>query len=376
MRLLDGARKVLDVVLPGLDKRLAEAPLTIWEQPGGAGLAAFEEAGGPGLLVPQAYGGCGANLATAVRVQQAIGARSPSLAVATTMHHFSVATLVELGTYSTGMDWMLLAAIARDNLLVASGFAEGHSGQGVLSPTMSAVRRGEVVVLNGSKKPCSLARSMDLLTASVMLADADGTPQLAVAMVPAGTAGMSVRPFWGTPALAGAESDEVVLTDVEVPPELVVRAELVDADRLDYLQTVGFVWFELLVAASYLGAATGLAERLLAAPEADVSAQARVATTVRAATLLLDGTATAADAGPIGEDQLADALACRYAVQDAITNVLDIAVEGLGGMAFVSSPDVAYLAGACRALAFHPPARHRTAGALRDFFTGAPLRVQ
>jgi alkylation response protein AidB-like acyl-CoA dehydrogenase len=374
MRLLEDAREQADEVMPGLGKRLAEEPLALLEQPGGPGLAAFKEAGGPGLLVPQAHGGRGADLATAVAVQLAIGSRSPSLAVATTMHHFSVASLVEVSAQAGGMEWLLLTAIARDNLLVASGFAEGRAGQGILSPAMTATERDGVVVLNGSKKPCSLARSMDLLTASVMLPGAGGAPQLAVAVVPAATAGVSVRPFWNTTALAGAESDEVVLTEVEVRPDLVVRTGPLDSGRLDQLQTVGFVWFELLMAASYLGATAALAEKLLAAPHAETAAQARVATAVRAAMLLVEGTAASVSA-PISQRHLADTLACRYAVQDAITGVLDVAVEALGGMAFVSSPDLAYLAGACRALAFHPPARHRMATALRDYFLGEPLRV-
>ncbi|WP_027658999.1 acyl-CoA dehydrogenase family protein [Salinispora fenicalii] len=374
MRLLEKARDVLDEVFPGMDKRLAEAPLAVWEQPGGPGLTVFKDASGPALLVPAAHGGRGASLLTATRVQRAIGARSPSLAVATTMHHFSVASLVEVAAASTGMEWMLLAAIARDNLLVASGFAEGRAGQGILAPTMSAVERNGVVVLNGTKKPCSLARSMDLLTASVNLPGDDGDARLAVAVVPASTPGVSVQPFWNTPVLAGAESDEVVLTNVEVPQDLVVRTELADGDQLDQLQTVGFVWFELLMSASYLGAVTTLAERLLAADRADTWVSAQVANTVRAATLLLEGTA-AATVGHIGEQHLADALVCRYAVQDAITQVLDLAVEGLGGMEFISSGDVAYLTGACRALALHPPGRHRMAAAMRDYFTGGPLRV-
>ena len=374
MRLLDDAREMLDELFPDLDRRLAEMPLATWEQPDGPGLKIFKEVGGPGLLVPRVHGGRGADLTAAVRVQRAIGARSPSLAVASTMHHFSVASLVELSEATSGMEWMLLTAVARDNLLVASGFAEGRAGQSILSPGMTGVEQDGTVVLNGSKKPCSLAESMDLLTASVTLPGPDGTPQLAVAMVPASTPGVSVRPFWNTPALAGAESHEVVLTDVRVPTDLVVRTELLDGDRLDHLQTVGFVWFELLMAASYLGAATGLAERLLSAPRADVGAQARVATTIRAATLLLHGTA-AAGAGNIDERHLADALACRYAIQDAIAVVLDIGVEALGGMAFITSSEVAYLAAACRALAFHPPGRQRMAEPLRDYFTGAPLRI-
>ncbi|MGC5051852.1 acyl-CoA dehydrogenase family protein [Micromonospora sp. DT48] len=364
---------VLDEVLPGLDKRLAESPLSTWEQPDAPGLAVFKEVGGPALLVPQEHGGLGGDLLTATRVQRAIGARSPSLAVATTMHHFSMASLVELTATSTGMEWMLLTAVARDALLVASGFSEGRAGQGILTPTMTATERDDVVVLNGTKKPCSLARSMDLLSASVVLPGDDGKPQLAIAVVPAAAPGVSVRPFWNTPALAGAESDEVILTDVEVPQSLVVRTELVDGDRLDHLQTVGFVWFELLMASSYLGAATALADRLLESRSADVGVQAQVASTIRAATLLVEGTATRS--GPINEERLADVLVCRYAVQDAITRVLDLTVEALGGMAFISSGEVAYLAGACRALAFHPPGRHRMAASLRDYFTGGPLRV-
>ncbi|GAB3861790.1 acyl-CoA dehydrogenase family protein [Micromonospora andamanensis] len=373
MRLLDEARVVLDEVLPGLDKRLAEAPLATWEQPDAPGLAVFKEAGGPALLVPQEHGGLGGDLLTATQVQRAIGSRSPSLAVATTMHHFSMASLVELAARSSGMEWMLLTAVARDSLLVASGFAEGRAGQGILTPTMTATERDGVVVLNGTKKPCSLARSMDLLSASVVLPGDDGNPQLAIAVVPASSPGVSVRPFWNTPSLAGAESDEVTLTDVEVPQNLVVRTELVEGDRLDHLQTVGFVWFELLMSASYLGAATALADRLLGSASADVGVQAQVASTIRAATLLVEGTATRP--GAIGEDRLADVLVCRYAVQDAITRVLDLTIEALGGMAFISSGEVAYLAGACRALAFHPPGRHRMASSLRDYFTGGPLRV-
>jgi alkylation response protein AidB-like acyl-CoA dehydrogenase len=374
VRLLDDASEVLDNILPGLTKRLFDAPMQTWEQPGGPGLRIFKDVGGPALLVPQVHGGHGVDLPTAVQVQRAIGALSPSLAVATTMHHFSVASLVEVGNNSAGMEWMLLAAIARENLLVASGFAEGRAGQGILSPAMTAVERDGVIVINGSKKPCSLAESMDLLTASVTLPGPDGAPHLAVAVLPAASPGVSVRPFWNTPALAGAESHEVVLEDVEVPPDLVVRTELTDGNRLDHLQTVGFVWFELLMAASYLGAASSLAERVLSAPRADLGAQAQVATAVRAATLLLHGTA-AATSSAIEERHLADALVCRYAVQDAITTVLDVGIEALGGMAYIGSPDVAYLAGACRALAFHPPGRHRMATALRDYFTGDPLRI-
>ena len=162
------------------------------------------------------------------------------------------------------MEWMLLEGIATGNLLLASGFSEGRTDGGILRPTMKANVTDEGVRLTGVKRPCSLARSMDLLTASVQVPRLDGPgDQLAVAMVPAQSEGLRVTPFWSTFALAGAESDQVSLDDVLVPAELLVRTEVSGAEQLDDIQTAGFVWFELLMMGSYLGAASALVERVL-----------------------------------------------------------------------------------------------------------------
>jgi len=375
MRFLERERTELDRLMPGLDQMLAATALPELEQPGNPGLAAFRDTGGPGLLVPTEHGGGGADLLSAVRVQRAVGSRSPSLAVATTMHHFSVASLVETAAGSSGMEWMLLAAIAKDNLLLASAFAEGRTGQHILSPGLTARVEGEKVWLTGSKKPCSLAHSMNLLTASVALPTADGGTRLAIALVPADAPGVSVRPFWSSPILAGAESDEVVLHDVEVPAELIVRTDVTADGHLDHLQTVGFVWFELLMTASYLGAASALVERVLAVGSTDAALRAALATDLQAAMLTVEGLARAADTTAPDNDTLGQALVCRYHVQDVITSVAGRCVEALGGMAFIGSGDVAYLNSACRALAFHPPSRARMATALLEHFAGEPLRV-
>ncbi|MET9225628.1 acyl-CoA dehydrogenase family protein [Lentzea sp. NPDC003310] len=371
MQYLRRERDQLERLLPGLDDALAAVPLAELEQPGGPGIGLFRDHGGAALLVPAEHGGHGADLLAMVRVQRALGARSPSVAVATTMHHFSVASLAETARTSNGMEWLLLSAIAKDNLLLASAFAEGRTGQHILSPSIVARVDGGKVFLNGSKKPCSLSRSMNLITASVSLPGPDGTAQLAVALVPADAPGVSVRPFWTSPILAGAESDEVVLADVEVPEELVVRTGVTSDGQLDHLQTVGFVWFELLMTASYLGAASALVERVLQNEKVDARLRADAATAVQAAMLAVESVA----AREPDQDALADALAVRYAAQDAIDQVVGLCVEALGGMAFIGSGDVAYLNSACRALAFHPPARARTSGALLDRLRGEPLRI-
>ncbi|MBW8795394.1 MAG: acyl-CoA/acyl-ACP dehydrogenase [Streptomyces sp.] len=376
MHFLEYERAALADLLPGLDDALTGAPLPTWETPGNPGLDHFRAAGGPGLLVPAEHGGKGADLLAAVRVQRAVGSRSPSLAIATTMHHFSVASLVETAARSSGMEWMLLAAIVKENLLLASGFAEGRTGQGILNPAITARVEGDKVWLNGVKKPCSLAWSMDLLTASFPFPDEDGTARLAVAVVPAKTPGLSVRPFWKSPVLAGTESDEVVLEDVEVPGDLLVRTDVSVDGELDHLNTVGFVWFEALMTASYLGAASALVERTLARPGVPAAARAQAVTAVESAALMLRGLAARASDAPIDDEVLAQALVSRYTTQDLIGRVLDVCVEALGGMAFVSGDDIAYLNSACRALAFHPPSRSRMHEALAGYFgAGESLRI-
>src|SRR4051795_10702146 len=123
MNFLKRDRETLDKYLPGFDERLAAFPLLDLEQPGNQGLSILRELQGTGLLVPSEHGGKGASAVDAIRIHRAVAARSPSLAIAMTMHNFSVATLCEYlfyGDFTIG----LLKDIAAGQLLVASGFAE------------------------------------------------------------------------------------------------------------------------------------------------------------------------------------------------------------------------------------------------------------
>lgn len=374
MQFLETERATLQRFMPGLDDDLARIPLAELEKPGNPALALFKAAGGPSLLIPTAQGGDGATALEATRVQRAIGARSPSLGVASTMHHFSVASLAE-ASLGDGWEWMLLEGIASGQLLVASGFAEGRSAAAILSPTLRAVRRGDSLIVTGSKKPCSLSRSMDLLTASVAVTGEDGRDRMAVAVIPVGSPGLEVRPFWNNFVLAGAESDEVVLKDVEVPGRLVVMAESTEDQQPDQLQTSGFIWFELLVTASYLGAASALVEGVLSAAKADAVERAALVIETEAAMAMLEGVARAKDSGEQGPEMLAKVLCVRYAVQDAIGRINRRAVELLGGMSYIGSSDAAYMSAACAGLMFHPPSRTHMSDQLCDHFAGRPLRV-
>lgn len=369
MTFLAAEREALAGLLPGLDAALAAEPLMAWETRDSKALRLYRDAGGCGLLVPAEHGGPGVDPLTAVRVQRAIGARSPSLAVATTMHHFSVASLAELSTLGTGFEWAVLQAIAEQRLYLSSAFAEGNPSTNILAPRVTARRVDGGLLVNGSKKPCSLTWSMDLMSASVAVvgettgdtADTtaggqSGPERLAIVLIPATDPGLTRRPFWESFVLAGAESDEVVLTDVFVPDLMTFYPA--DATMTDPIQGRGFLWFELLVAASYIGVASALVERVLVSGRG--SAHERVALVADLETAMAAVEAVARCL-PARDDEdverlLTRSLYVRYGVENAVARVSMAAAALAGGIAFVSTPDIAYLLAASRALAMHPPA--------------------
>lgn len=374
MEFLAEDRRALEGFLPGFDARIASMPLAEMEGRDSQVVELFREAGGAGLVVPRDFKGHGASPSAAIRVQRAIGSRSPSLAVATTMHHFSTASLIELQQAEGGFEWLLLQAIAEQGRLLASGFAEGVHGQGVFSPAMRARRVDGKFLVSGKKKPCSLSRSMDVLTASVAVSgEAPGAaPEFAVALVPASSPGLEVADFWGSPVLAGAQSEAVTLSDVSVDPDLVIGVENTDA-----VQAASFLWFELLITASYLGMASALAERAIAAERGDPAPRATMVAGLEAAMASLAAVAHRMEQGDRGESLLVQALLHRYAAQDAINRSVAAAVEQLGGMAFIGGEEVSYFASASRALAFHPPQRQGPGSrAVLAALAGEPLKIE
>ena len=182
---------------------------------------------------------------------------------------------------------------------------------------------------------------MDLLTASVRVPRLDGRgDQLAVAMVPAAVAGLS-----GHPVLehlrAGRRGERPGQPhDVLVPADLLVRTDS-GGEQLDDMQTAGFVWFELLMMGSYLGAASALVERVLdneRVPEAERAAaggrrRGREAAVENVARQIPE---RSAGPRPARRGPSTSATPCR-----APSRAWFPAVELLGGLDFIGSDDTA-----------------------------------
>lgn len=378
MEFMQVDRETCESLIPGLLGALSDVPFTELESESGPAIGIFRDHGGSNLLVPAAFGGQDATALQAARVVRALGAVAPSLSVATAMHHFSIGTLFGVAdTFAAGtdLDDMLLKRVAAERLLVCSAFAEGRTNQGILTPTMQARPVDGGYLLTGSKKPCSLSRSMDLITASVGMPQPDGSSEMGFLILPADTPGISIHPFWNTPVLVGAESNELRLDDVFVTDRQILQPPAELAEALSELQEVGLIWFQMIVCAAYTGMASSLVDRVLRRGRGAPADRAQLAMTIETAAHLTEGLARRVMDDDTDNDGLAAALVSRFAVQRLIAEATAQAVELLGGMAFISSSDVAYLAAATRAIAFHPPSRTSTLDGLLDYWTGQPLVV-
>lgn len=375
MEFMRADREACDRLLPGLRERLTEIPLRELESLESPAMGLFRSHGGPALLIPADRGGLGASALDAVRVVRVLGSLAPSLAVATAMHHFSIAMLYSItGLYGRDTEIEpILERVSRERLLVASGFAEGRSNQGILSPNTVATPVDGGYLINGAKKPCSLSRSMGLLTSSVAVPRADGTTEMGLLLVPADAPGISIHEFWSTFPLAAAESNEVRLTDVFVESTKILRPPPDLVAQLSELEEAATIWFQMIVAAVYTGMVSRLADMVLERARGAATDRARLLMTVESASMLTEGVARRVMSGDTGNDCAAAALVTRFAVRELLTQALDLAVELLGGMSYIQSPDVAYLTAAVPAIAFHPPSRTSMTDALLDYYSGKPL---
>jgi len=376
MEFLAAERATLERFMPGFDTALAAAPMMDLEKHGSPGPELYRRHGGARLLIPCQYAGKGATPLDAIHIHRAIASRSPSLAVAVAMHNFSIATLVEVYLSGSGLEGLLLEAIATQDRLVASGFSEGQTGRGILQPSMEARRCNGNVIINGQKKPCSLTWSMDLLTASVKVVDGSTGPaeRLAVVIIPIKSSGIERQRYWNSWVLAGAESDMVTLKDVQLEERLVYP--LSDDGDVESAQISGFLWFEILLSASYLGIASGLANRVFHGSKGTSIDKTQLGVELEGAAAALEGIARSMMANPRGKDELARMLLVRYSVQNAIARATALALEILGGIAFVQSSEIAYLFSAAHALSLHPPNRTSMAEQLSAFLGGGGYSVK
>jgi alkylation response protein AidB-like acyl-CoA dehydrogenase len=367
------SRAVLEQFAPGLDAVLARHGLSALEAMEPYELKALmRDFGLPALWVPRTLGGGGISPYDGIRIQRAVGARSPSMAVMLTMHNFTVSFSASLAD-SVPPCAEMLRQVAADNLLVASAFAEGRYGAGILDSTVYVTRDGDGFKINGSKKPCTMAHCMDIITVGVAELCADGRKRTGMAILTGDYAGVSRHSFWNVPLLAAADNHELRFENVRVNSDQILLAGDDDADFAQIVavgEVIGLSWFEIVATASYLGAASALAERVLSNQRIDSHERALLGSELEAAQATLDGAVRLMETASPDQSLLARVLLVRFAVQRVIERCAMHAAELAGGLAFVRDTEIIVLLAASRCLAFHPISRKAAEPMLAAWLAG------
>ena len=327
----------------------------------------FRQHGQPGIVIAKELGGEGISAVKLAQLHTWVGAHCPSLAVMMTMHHHTAAGMMAASRFFPDLQ-ALLSSVARDKLLVASGFAEGRAHANILESTMAVERTADGFVVNGSKKPCTMTHHFDAITFGVNYVDPEGQTNIGIGVGFADDPSIERRTFWSVPHLQAADSHEVRFNNLLVPASRMYFSKTLNNQRDDAQAETGdylfAIWFQLLASASYLGMASALASRALSLNKGSQDDRALLLIDLQGATMALRGLAVSIDENRFSRRDLARAQATRFSVQEAVNRISTRAFEILGGMAFMSSEETAYLLVATRVLAFHPTSRLASAAFL------------
>jgi alkylation response protein AidB-like acyl-CoA dehydrogenase len=369
---MQSARNVTEKHLPGLVAALEQRGRMALEKADPSELCElFRSCKAAGLIIPQSYGGLGASPRETVDILRVVGSLCPSLAVMMTMHYHTIATIVQLGGLIPAAD-ELLYGIAQNQLLIASAFAEGKVGAEIFNTSVKVSPTEGGFLLRGTKKPCTMSHNMEVIVVGVARENEDGSMTQGFAVVFNDGTEVARERFWNTSVLQAADSNALVFNDVFVPDERMLLAEAVDdhavAASAEETSLSGLCWFQLMVGGTYLGVASALVNMLLNKRNSDDAQLAQLAIELEGAHQALVGTAR-----ELEEQRAADldiynkALCTRFMVQGAVERATNLAVELLGGMAFIASDEVAYLLAASRAICFHPISRSAATPLLAAF---------
>jgi alkylation response protein AidB-like acyl-CoA dehydrogenase len=336
--------------LPDLADKLESLGLMVTEDPATDVVGLWKEHDGPRLTAPKDLGGLGATCVETLELQRGVGYLSPSLAAASTMHYLSVAGLADFATTADEETVGLIKSLIENRTVFASGFSEGTISGSVFRPTMQAVPADGGYTLTGRKRPCSLADSMDCIMASALL---DDTGQRAITVIFNGSPGLSVTPLWTSSPLSAAQTHEVIFENVFVPSELMMVSDVEDPDGRN--EKSGYVLFGLIITAGYVGAATRLALKLADRADFTDADFVELFSPVEGVWRALRMIAARYDEGDRSDDLFADLLWIRLGLRDQLQTSVARLVSRVGGVAFATDPEVAYLASCISAYSFHPP---------------------
>lgn len=389
----------LDVLWPDVGDRLSSETLALigscapeGERRGRlspAVIEALRRDGYFGLPVPVDMEGGGASLLECCAVQRSLARVDAAAAIGLNMHLFSLGVMVEHWRANRDSSWLLLEAIATQHRMVASGFAEpGLAGSTLRSRCTARPVEGGVII-DGTKTPCSLAGSADLVCFQVQ-EDIPGG-DLLICLVPMSAPGIQVEETWDWLGMRASQSNTVVFEGCEVPDDLIFHRTAPGHDSGEIF-AAGLAWFSLTTAAAYVG----LVEAALAETVAALVRQSVAHLKVRRSDLdvyqaalgraggdllevsaaIVAGAAAMDERTAAAGELLPFALATKRRVAQVAVSATDQLAELSGAGALRTDRPMERLVRDVQAARYHPPTPVVTEQVLGRWLLGDDLRIE
>jgi alkylation response protein AidB-like acyl-CoA dehydrogenase len=333
-----------------------------------------------GLAVPKEFSGSGIGTLESCAIQMRIALADAGLAVALNMHLFTIAILVEHFERERDISWALLEAIATQNRVVASAFAEPGLAGCITRSTITAETDGSDLVLSGTKAPCSLALRSDLVCLQFEKRHVSGN-KLCIALVPTNMTGLSVVQTWRGVGLKSSESDTIELRECRIPDQLVFFEGDPGKDASGTF-AAGIVRFSLLTTVVYIA----LAKKALRIAVSDMQRSPIPGGSMRsdsssfreslgdvlgpivALETACAGIAAQIDAGQAAEKFIVNAMSLKHVSIDACDRAMSVAMELTGGRSYGEEAPLFRLVADSKAILFHPPTRFVTRKGLGGYW--------
>ncbi len=264
------------------------------------------ELGFAGMTVPEEYGGVGADYVSYIVMLEEINRVVPALGTVISVHNsLANGAILKFGTEEQKARF--LPRLASGEWLGAYALSEAHAGSNPAAMRASAVRRGDVYVINGTKTWITSGASCEVAILFAVTGNTDKPSRNISAFIcPKGIPGMSVGKLENKMGIRASETTQLIYEDAELPAENLLGAEgegfkiamsLLDGGRIGIAsQGVGIAQRAFEEAASY-----SLQREQFGGPIGDQQAiqfmLADMATGLSAARLLLYRAATMFQAG-------------------------------------------------------------------------------
>jgi alkylation response protein AidB-like acyl-CoA dehydrogenase len=174
-----------------------------------------------GLTIPEEYGGTGRDIVATMVVIEELSKRSLAVSVPYIMAScYAGMNLVECG--SEAQKRTLLPKVAAGEMIFAYGWTEPDVGSDVASVRTTAIRDGDELVVNGSKRFCSGARICDYIYTVVRTdSEAPRHQNLSIVLIPPTAEGITIEAI-DSLGMKGAATTDVTFENVRVPLENVL----------------------------------------------------------------------------------------------------------------------------------------------------------